>query len=325
MKKIVYTFFILIYFIVLANAQCQTVLPFSSKAVSKVNDIFQFTFLHNPPSTRLDTLVIQLQYPIFVIDSSFFNWPKDGSNVRSNIDVFNAEKVMEAIAALKTNEAFFILYYPYYYNDYAATRDMHKSDDLSPYNGLLSSITYYKGTRLLNKYFLNSAVPSNLPQKVYDQKVLDKCKQLSVPIFKNIKYCVPLQGDNYALAMMKKENSATCDSAIIKLINKYTNNNTINKGYYSLDSIMIELYKMPLVIDAQADNCVPQVAMDDGNSYVRLGVIYDVGEDWLTKQKKYILRVYTIKSNNSIGSSITNIDWSINFVSRTRQLCNGEE
>jgi hypothetical protein len=308
-----------------AFAQCKARPTISPKMVQEVNDVFQFTFLHYPPINRLDTLVCQLNYPIRVLDSSFFNWPKNNEKARSNIDVFNATKVIDAIGQQKAKEAFFILQLPYYYSEYSMLRNMHKADDLSPFNGMLSNLQYYNGGDVLNTYFLNNSVSKKLPKQKFEEAVVKKCKAIRNNYIKDLQYCVPLQGEDYQLAMMKKENPAACDSAVLKIIRKYINNNPTQKSYYSMDSIMIEVHQLEKVIDAQNDNCVAQVVADDGCSYTRLGVIYHTSFDFITQQKIYIMRVYTIKNNPRFGQEILGADWSVDFISRTRKQCNDEE
>lgn len=96
------------------------------------------------------------------------------------------------------------------------------------------------------------------------------------------------------------------------------------KGYYSVDSILIDVNQIPQLIDVETDQCIPKVVGDDQIASTELSVIYSIGEDFITKQKKYIERVYTISNHPERGQWISNIRYQPNFIAHIRQTCNDD-
>ncbi len=320
MRKYILTLF----FIVLKTngfAQCKTIKPFTTKSIADINDIFQFTFLHYPLQNKLDSLVFQLNYPMYVTDSSLYNWPTDGGKIRSVLDVFDYSKAINAIGKLQTPEAFFILNLPYIYRENVTIRDWKKADDLSPYNSMMSSIPHYGGATILNKYYLKQPVRTYINKQQWEANIIKQIEPLRQNNFKNIKYCLPLTGDDYSLAMMQKEDATECDSAVIKIINKYINKYKNVVSYYSIDSIVLEIHQLPKFIDMQTDQCMHYVSADDGNSSTRIGVIYKTAPRYPWENYSTILRVYSINNNVYKGQSISNIEYSVNFISDIRKSC----
>lgn len=321
MKRIL-LFFLLTNLTLGGYSQCKSIKPFSIQSIPLIHDIYQFTFLHYPPENKLDSLICMMHYPMYVLDSSYYRWPEPGVKIRSVIDYFNWTKVIDEIGQQRTAEAFFLLYLPYIFAENQQLRNMHEADDLSPLNAMLSAIPYYGGAKALNTYYLNNKVKAHLPTKQFEAEVLKATQSIRNNYTKNISFCIPLDGEDYSLELMKKEKPQVCDSVILSIIHKYINKKHNLNGSYSLDSILIDVYQLPNIIDAETDQCVPQMASADGVSTTRLGVIYHSSDDFITKQKKYISRVYTITSHPEKGQTISDVTYSLNFIANIRNQCN---
>lgn len=307
-----------------AKSQCKTVKPFSPSTVNEINFIYQLTFLQYPPQNKLDSLVCALTYPMYVLDSAYYAWPSPETKIRSAIDYFNWSKVIEEIGRTKQPEACFLLMLPYFCAEQVSFGNHHRIEDLSPFNSLMSSLPYYSASKVLNTYFLNHSVNESLPKDRFENEVILQCKKKWSNQFKQIHYCIPLEGDEYALAEMEKENPSACDSAILPIIHKYIHKQSSMHGSYSMDSILIDVNQLIQLIDVETDQCIPKVVGDDHITYTELGVIYHISEDFITKQKKYIERVYTISNHPERGQWISNIRYQPNFIAHIRQTCNDD-
>jgi hypothetical protein len=304
---------------------CEAIVPFTDSAVSDIRDVFQFTFLHYPPQNRFDTLVYQLNYPNYVLDSSYFAWPAEGKKVLSTIDIFNCPKLLRDIAKYKNAEAFTILYLPFIFKTNSYLREMHVADDLSPFNHMIAAVEYFDATKLLNEFFLENAVDTRLPRTKFDGRVLALCEKQRPRLLKDLQYCKPLKGDAYSLAAMQQIDASACDSAILPIIRSHLNKYPSQKSLYRLDSIMLDIFQLPLVQDAQDDACTRDKARKQGADTTSIGVIYDAGKEFMTEQKLFVLRVYTLVNDSVNGQRIASVDYSNNFISKTRQACEGKE
>jgi hypothetical protein len=321
-KLIVLLFCLQLLINITTHAQCQATLPFKESSMADITDVYQFTFLHKTPQNKLDSLVQQLINPHLVIDSNYFDWNSTTKQVRSVLDIMQYNKLIDDIGALQSKEAFVLLSMPYMI-------PFKMQDDLSPFNSMCSNIQYYGGGNALNKYFLNNAVSTKLNYTDFHNAVILKTLPLRKKYFKGITYCKRLEGEAWQLYEMQQTNPAPYDSVYINMLSKYFTQNQLIKHlsanhYYPLDSVMIDVLQHPLTVDAQWDNCVPKASIDDGKSYYKLGVIIHVGTD-NHAQKKYIQRVYEIENDVAKGQRIVQITWDLDFVSRIRRQCNGEE
>lgn len=310
-------FIILLFLSQKSMAQCQAILPFTEKSAQEIHDIYQFTFLHRQPQNKLDSLVLQIMHPAMVVDSNYFDWNNTQPQVRSVVDRIKMNSLIDAIGALKTPEAFLLL-------NLAYMLPVQAQDDLTPLNSLCANISHYGGPIAINKYFLNHAVSQKLAFPEFSNQVILKSMPLRKTLLKNIKYCKPLQGDARILYEMSLTDPAPYDSAIEKVLNKYFNHYPNLPSLYYRDSIMIEILQLPTTRDAIWDDCIPQVAAENGTFWNKLGVIISVGRD-LNNQEVYIQRVYEVQNNVRKGQKIVGTKFSADFVTSVRKQCAGDE
>ncbi len=304
------------------HAQCAAVKPFTVSDCGKIHDIFDFTFLQFPSQNRLDSLVFQLNYPMYVRDSSFYKWPADLRTVRSPIDVFDAEKVVREMGKLKTPEAFFILQLPWLIAENASLRSMHDADDLSPFNNLLSVIPAFGGAKVLNEYYLQGRIDTHREKVKFEKEVIDACKPLRKEVLKKIRYCIRLQGNDYQLAIMRKSDPAACDSAVVKVIRKYLHSAEAKNGAYSLDSIMLDILQLPNIEDAENDRCIPATVYPDGTTETNIGVLYKMPARYPWDQYELIERSYRILRHHTRPTQLTIIGFTFAFLTKIRTQCN---
>ncbi len=310
-----YSFLVFLFISSKIFAQCEAILPFTEKSMEQIHDVYQFTFLHKEPQNKLDSLVLQLMYPSRVIDSNYFDWNYSSPRVQSVIDLFNYRKVLDELALLKTNEAFLILHLYY-----LIPSKIH--DDLNPFLTFCANINYFGGAVAINKHYLKNAISTDLGFTEFNHAVFERSLPLLNEKIKGIKYCKPLQGDAALLHEMKQSDPAPYDSAIEQILNKYLNRLPNQKTYFSMDSIIMEVFQLPTFADAIWDNCIAQVASPDGNSYYQLGVIFNIGKD-RDNQNKYLQRVYTVQNSQSNGQILVDKRFHADFVSLTRRKCEG--
>ena len=318
MKNRCILLFLFLFINTKSQSQCQAILPFTQKAMVDIHDIYQFTFLNKNPKNKLDTLVLQALYPGMIVDSNYYEWQDDSKKIRSLSERIKMKELIDEIGRLKTAEAFLILNLPYLI-------DFKMQDDLTPLTSLVGNISHYGGATAINKYFLNNSISNKLASLEFEKAVIIKSIPLRKSKFTQIKYCKRLEGEALELYNMKQVNPRPYDSSIEQVIHKYLNKYPhISNLLYFPDSIMIEILQLPFTHDAQWDNCVPKVSADNGISHDRLGVIIQIGKDEFD-QNKYIQRVYTLEKNNQTGQSIIEKEFSVDFISRTRRQCEGED
>ncbi len=298
-------------------AQCEAILPFTEKSMEHIHDVYQFTFLHKEPRNKLDSLVLQLMYPSYVVDSNYYDWNYNSPKVQSVLDVFNYRKVLDELAQLQTNEAFLILHLYYII-------PFKEQDDMNPFTAFCTNIAYYGGPVAINKHYLKNAISTHLGFTEFNHAVLERSLPLLKTKLNDIKYCKPLQGDAAIIYEMEQTDPAPYDNAVENIFKKYFNKFPNQKMHYSLDSITLEVYQLATFVDCVWDNCIAQQESPNGVYSNRLGVIFNVGKDRFN-QNKYILRVYTVQNSQEQGQILVDKQFNADFVSRTRRKCEGNE
>jgi hypothetical protein len=309
---------VLFFFICCAKisfAQCQAILPFTEKAMEEIYDVYQFTFLHKKPQNKLDSLVLQIMNPQIIIDSNYFDWNYTSPQTRALVDRLQQYKIIDQIGALKTNEAFLLLHLHY-------LLPFKMEDDSSPLATFCSNIAYYGGPMIINKYYLQNAISTQLAFPEFTNAVVAKSLLMLKAKLKGINYCKPLQGEARSLYEMSLTNPTPYDSTIETVMDKYFNHYANAKNYYSRDSILMEIYQLPFTHDVIWDDCIAKVASEDGIAYDKLGVIINVGKD-MYNQNIYIQRVYEVKNDRINGQKIVSKTYFADFVSQVRRQCAG--
>ncbi len=315
MKILKHLFIFLMPFNII-NAQCKAIIPFTERDMEQITDVYQFTFLHKNPQNKLDSLVIQAMYPTMIIDSNYYDWNSNFPRMVSRIDLYNFRKIVDDIGKLQTKEAFLILNLGY-------MLPFKTQGDLSPFTTFCNNLNYYGATDAINKYYLQDSISYNLSRSTFDNEVLAKALPMRKQLFKDIKYCQALTGNDRYLYEMQLHNSSYYDSVIERIVSKYLNHYPNLPGYFELDSVMLEILQLPFVHDAQWDNCVVKVADENHVPPYQLGVIIVVDKD-AYKQNIYIQRVYAVAKDSKRYSYLLPTKYDVDFVGRTRRQCEGE-
>lgn len=302
--------FILMLATTQATAQCEAILPFTEASMKDIHDVYQFQFLHKKPQNKLDTMVYQMMHPAMVIDSSYYDWNMLYPQVRNVVDRIKMVKLVNDIGAMRSQEAFVLLSLSY-------MMPFKVQDDMNPYTSFCYTLTQYGGAKALNMYYLNGAVDTNLPYPEFNNTVVLKSIPLRSAMFKDIRYCKPLEGDARFYYEMSKVDPKPYDDAMEAIFAKYMNKHATMKSYFSIDSITMEVYQLPFFVDAIWDNCVPKVGAPDGVNQEQLGVIFKVD----TPVTRFIERVYIINNSLEKGQVLVDKVFQPNFVSRMRQKC----
>lgn len=297
-----------------ANAQCEAILPFSESAMKDIRDVYQFQFLHKKPQNKLDTLVYQIMHPAMVIDSNYYDWNMLYPQVRHVVDRIKMTGLVNDIGALRSQDAFVLL-------SLSSMIPFKVQDDMNPFTEFCYTVTNYGGNVALNKYFLDSAVSTNLSYTEFNNAVILKSKPLRSAMFKGITYCKPLEGDAHIMYEMSKVDPKPYDDAVEAIFAKYMNKHPTMNNYFSIDSITMEVYQLPFFVDAIWDNCILLVDQLDGVKRLKLGVIFKVG----TSEPSYIQRVYSINNSLERGQELVGKVFHPNFVSQIRQECEAHD
>lgn len=297
-----------------ATAQCEAILPFTEASMKDIDDVYQFQFLHKKPQNKLDTMVYQMMHPAMVIDSSYYDWNMLYPQVRNVVDRIKMVKLVNDIGAMRSQEAFVLLSLSY-------MMPFKVQDDMNPYTSFCYTLTEYGGAKALNTYYLNGAVDTNLPYPEFNNTVVLKSIPLRSAMFKDIRYCKPLEGDARFYYEMSKVDLKPYDDAVEAIFAKYMNKHPIMNNYFSIDSITMEVYQLPFFVDAIWDNCILLVDPLDGIIRLKLGVIFKAGNS----ESTYIQRVYSINNSLDQGQVLVDKVFHPNFVSQTRQECEAHD
>lgn len=286
--------------------QCKEVKVFHEKAMGEIHDLYQLTFLHKTPRTKLDTLVHELMYPNYILDSIYYDWSYHTPSLHSVIDRIRWDSLMNQLGALRSPEVFVLLNLPF-----LAPPSM--MDDLSLFDSFLSNIRYQGSSFILNKYFLNNKVSIQLAFPEFETEVMRACHSIQEKYFKKVTYCIPLEGDALRWYEMSLTDPTPYDNSIQKAIKRCLNHP--GQASFSKDSILLEVLKIPGIYDYVWGLS----SLDSKWQYDSLGVMICVGED-LWKQRGYVERVYliqTLLSNGWQQNAVTPF-YSLDFIQRNR-------
>jgi hypothetical protein len=135
-----------------ANGQDKKYKQVNHFNINEIESPFQFSFLNNPPKTRLDSLVLQIL--------------KENENSQDSI-VFT--KLIDSIGMLQTSESYCLLY------NVCCRPTLNRGSD--NFKVLAGIITYYGGYHTLNKYYLKNEVAVSSNEYIFMSEVIKKCVQ----------------------------------------------------------------------------------------------------------------------------------------------------
>lgn len=295
-----FSFFILCIFCLSSQLHAQ---PFVSKLITlndttlaQFTDINQLYFLHNKRQHRLKKLVHRL-------------------SVTSKAT--RANKIIQKIAALRSDESIVVLSLDYYFQRQSAVQGSNVERVLS----FLQSSEHYQ---LINTHYFQQKIPSDLSKDSFMHAVQNEVGwRYGMGAFNFLS-----AEDSFLVVKMKQHNMDKDDANVKKIITHYLRQQQ-HPFQYPVDPILKDVLKLPHVIDAQWDRCL--IKTEQLPNWDHLGVSFLHGKDTIE-------RIYTIQYSKSttlhFGHHVqiplrtkTDILWykgarfGLHFIDKTRKQC----
>ena len=291
--------------ILLDKPNCDTLILVTTENINNINSIYQLTFLHKAPKTRLDSLVSEL-----------LNY-RNKENMGLLVDDPYASDLFDSIGQLRSKKAYSFLYI-------LCELSFEGWSDKPIKQGALGSFECFIA---LNKYFLNNEINTSTNQN-YNWDIRELYSKNPPTVY----YCLPEDPEKKYIRLASEINTKKYDDEIIHIIYKHRNLKKFDgevNYFKAMDTILKEIKNLEYVEDAYYNYCIDRLSIYPIN--YTLGVIinaedkkiekcYDiqVGEFW--KKKRFL----SIRSKS--GGNSNRIYYNRNYIQRgfieqQRELC----